>query len=288
MEAVDVVNGIVGRDREELMAKKKGEKKETKSEFLRKVLTRNPNLDHRQVNLRWAKSGHAGEISSPLYYKVRGELGIKTEWVWVREPGLELPRGKSPTIATGEVYQFKVTLTDTEPPIWRRIQVGDCNLDKLHEHIQTAMGWTNSHTHHFRIDGRLYGDPRLLAETFGELNYADSTRTRLGDILHEGGGRARFEYEYDFGDGWLHEVLFEGRLRAEPGKRHPLCLEGERACPPEDVGGVWGYVDFLAAVADPEHEQHEEMREWIGRKFDPEAFSPAKATTRMRTGVADW
>jgi len=136
------------------------------------------------------------------------------------------------------VYQIRITLLETGPPIWRRIQVGDCNLDKLHEHIQTAMGWTNSHMHHFRIDGRLYGDPRLLAETFGELNYADSTRTRLGDILPEGGGRARFEYEYDFGDGWLHEVLFEGRLRTEPGKRYPLCLEGERACPPEDVGGV--------------------------------------------------
>ena len=166
--------------------------------------------------------------------------------------------------------------------------MGDCALDKLHEHIQTAMGWTNSHMHHFRIDGRLYGDPRLLAETFGELNYADSTRTRLGDILPEGGGRSRFEYEYDFGDGWLHEVLFEGRLRAEPGKRYPLCLEGERACPPEDVGGVWGYTDFLEAITDPEHEQHEEMREWIGRKFDPEVFSPAKATTKMRSGLPAW
>ena len=270
------------------MAKKKGDKKETKSEFLRKVLSRNPNLDHRQVNLRWAKAGHAGEISSPLYYKVRCELGIRTEWVWVRKPGHEPPRDAAPTDAAGEVYQFKVTLTDTKPPIWRRIQVGDCALDKLHEHIQTAMGWTNSHMHHFRIDGTLYGDPRLLSETFGELNYADSTRTMLGDILPEGGGRSRFEYEYDFGDGWLHEVLFEDRLRAEPGKRYPVCLEGERACPPEDVGGVWGYMDFLAAVADPEHEQHEEMQEWIGRKFDPEAFNPAKATTRMRRGVPNW
>src|SRR4051794_6858769 len=219
------------------MAKKKGAKPETKSEFLRKVLSKDPNLDYRQVNRRWAKTGHAGEISNALYYQVRAKLGIKTEWAWVRED-VAKPRKAPPASATGEVYQFKITLTDTDPPIWRRIQVGDCTLDKLHEHIQTAMGWTNSHMHHFRIDSTLYGDPRLLAETFGELRYKDSTTTRLSDILPEGGQRSRFEYEYDFGDGWLHEVLFEGRLRAEPGKRHPLCLEGERACPPEDVGGV--------------------------------------------------
>ena len=94
--------------------------------------------------------------------------------------------------------------------------MGDCTLDTLHEHIQAAMGWTNSHMHHFRIDGRLYGDPMLLEETFGELQYKDSTTTRLSDILPEGGEPLRFEYEYDFGDGWLHEIAFEGRLRADP------------------------------------------------------------------------
>ena len=138
------------------MAKKKATKKETKSEFLRKVLAKNPDLDHRQVNLRWAKTGHAGEISSPLYYKVRAELGIKTEWVWVREDAAN-PSQTVPAAGvkvTGEVYQVKVTLMDMEPPIWRRVQVSDCTLDKLHEYIQTAMGWTNSHLHHFRIDGR--------------------------------------------------------------------------------------------------------------------------------------
>lgn len=268
------------------MAKKKAAKTEPRSEFLRKVLGKNPDLDYRQVNRRWTKAGHAGEISNPLYYKVRAELGIKTEWVWVKESG---PGARSSqAAATGEVYQFKITLLDIQPPIWRRIQVGDCTLDKLHEHIQAAMGLTNSHMHHFRIDGTLHGDPMLLKETFGELQYKDSITTSLSDILPEGGGRFRFEYEYDFGDGWLHEVLFEGRLGAEPGKRHPLCLEGARACPPEDVGGVWGYLDFLSAITDPEDEQHEEMREWIGRKFDPEAFNPTSATKRMKSGLPDW
>ena len=114
----------------------------------------------------------------------------------------------------------------------------DCDLDQFDAHIQTAMSWTNSHIHHSRIDDKLYGHPRLLAETFGELGYKDSTRTRLRDILPERGGPSRFAYEYDFGDGWLHEVRSEGREPAEPRKRYPLCLEGERACPPEDVGGA--------------------------------------------------
>jgi hypothetical protein len=269
------------------MAKKKDGKPETKSEFLRKVLSKNPNLDYQQVIRRWVKAGHAGEISNALYYQVRAKLGIRTEWVWVKQDVASPPRS-TPAGATGEVYQFKITLMDTRPPIWRRIRVGDCTLDKLHEHIQTSMGWTNSHLNHFRIGGTLYGDPMLLQETFGELRYEDSTTARLSDILPASGERASFEYEYDFGDGWLHEVLFEGRLQAEPGKTYPLCLEGARACPPEDVGGVWGYVDFLAAIADPENEQHEEMREWIGRKFDPEAFNPTVATRRMKRGLPDW
>ena len=122
----------------------------------------------------------------------------------------------------------------------------------------------------------------------GDMDYADSTTTTLLAILPESGKRFIFTYEYDFGDGWEHEVVFEGRLRAEPGKRYPLCLEGARACPPEDVGGVWGYLDFLAAISDPKNESHDEMREWIGRKFDPEAFNPTGATRRMKRGLPDW
>ena len=114
--------------------------------------------------------------------------------------------------------------------------MSDCTLDKLHEHIQTAMGWTNSHLHHFRIDGKLYGDPMLLAETFGELNYADSTRTMLSDILPESGQRFRFEYEYDFGDGWRHEVLFEGRLRGRAGEALSALRGGRTGLPARGRG----------------------------------------------------
>jgi hypothetical protein len=186
------------------------------------------------------------------------------------------------------VYQFKVTLKDTQPPIWRRIQVKDCALDKLHEHIQTAMGWTNSHLHHFDSGGQRYGDPLLVQENFEEMGYEDSTRTRLSDILPKTGKRFRFDYEYDFGDSWHHDVLVEGCVVAEPGGRYPVCVEGARACPPEDVGGVWGYADFLDAIPDPGHEQHEDMLGWHCGSFDPEAFDAAKATKRMRRGLPDW
>jgi hypothetical protein len=190
--------------------------------------------------------------------------------------------------ASQRLYQFKITLFDTRPPIWRRIQVKDGTLDRLHEHIQTAMGWTNSHLHHFRIGQQLYGDPLLMQENFEDMGYKDSTTTKISDILPKSDRRFRFEYEYDFGDGWRHEVLFEGCLRAEMGKHYPLCLEGERACPPEDVGGVWGYEEFVEAIQNPDHEEHEGMLEWVGGSFDPEAFDPAEATRAMRRGIFDW
>ena len=194
---------------------------------------------------------------------------------------------KSPNPAT-LLFQCKITLLDIEPPIWRRIQVKDCTLDKLHEHIQTAMGWTNSHLHQFKIDGVIYGDPELLSEGFEDgPDIMNSLETRLSTVVPEDGSRFRFEYEYDFGDGWEHDVLFEGCLRAAKGTRYPRCLEGERACPPEDVGGTYGYQEYLEAMADPKNERHEEFLEWSG-PFDPEAFDAVKATKGMRRGLPNW
>ena len=188
---------------------------------------------------------------------------------------------------TDILYQFKITLLASAPPIWRRIQVQDGTLDKLHEHIQTAMGWTNSHLHQFEIKGERYGDPELLDDGFEDFECEDSTTTTLSEILPKIGKRFAFKYEYDFGDGWEHEVLYEGSPPLEKGKKYPICLEGERACPPEDVGGVWGYADFLEAIADPKHEQHDDFVEWAG-EFDPAEFDPKKATRGMKTGLPDW
>ncbi len=192
------------------------------------------------------------------------------------------------SLAALRLYQFRITLKDFTPTIWRRVQVKNCSLDKLHEHIQTAMGWTNSHLHHFRIGGGLYGDPMLLDELFEEMNYRDSTTFAIMALVPSGGARFGFEYEYDFGDSWNHEVLFEGCLRARPGSRYPVCVEGERACPPEDCGGVTGYADFLEALADAENEDGPRPLEWAGGRFDPDAFDAAKATRRMRRGLPNW
>ncbi len=185
------------------------------------------------------------------------------------------------------LYQFRIALNESDPPIWRRIQIKDCTLDRLHEHIQTSMGWTNSHLHQFEINGERYGDPELLDDGFADFHCVDSTVTKISQVVPKNGNRFRFLYEYDFGDGWEHEVLFEGCLRAEKGVRYPLCLEGERSCPPEDVGGVWGYSEFLEALADSSHESYDDYKAWVG-DFDPEAFDAERATKAMRRGLPDW
>lgn len=201
---------------------------------------------------------------------------------------IEESQGTGSIPKSERLYQFKITLLESEPPIWRRIQVKNCTLDKLHEHIQTAMGWTNSHLHQFEIDGVIYGDPELLYEGWqDETPPIDSLNTRISQIVPEDGKRYSFRYEYDFGDDWQHEVLFEGCLRAEKKVRYPLCVEGERVCPPEDVGGIWGYAEFLEALADPNHEQHDGFVEWAG-PFDSEDFDVEKATKAMRRGLPDW
>ena len=189
---------------------------------------------------------------------------------------------------TDILYQFKIALVGFKPLIWRRIQVKDCTLDKLHEHIQTAMGWTNSHLHHFDIKGKFYGDPELLDDGFEDFECGDSTMLVLSGTLPKTNKRFAFKYEYDFGDCWEHEVLFEGSPPVDPKAKYPLCLEGERACPPEDCGGVGGYFDFLEAIANPKHEEHENMLEWIGGSFNPEAFDAKKTTKEMKKGLPDW
>lgn len=189
---------------------------------------------------------------------------------------------------TGNVFQFKITLLGIKPAIWRRIQVTDCTLDKLHENIQTAMGWTNSHLNQFDINGERYGDPELLDDGFEDFECVDSTKTMLSRILSKTGKRFSFKYEYDFGDGWEHEILFEGVVPADPNAKYPLCVEGARACPPEDCGGVWGYGDFLEAISNKKHKEHESMMEWAGGWFDPEEFDAATATKAMKKGLPDW
>jgi len=186
-----------------------------------------------------------------------------------------------PTSRLAEVsdlrFQFKIILSDIRPAIWRRIQVRDCSLAKLHDYLQVAFGWENYHMHQFEIDGERYGTE---PEDFGfgpEMH--DESDVMLSELLINAGTRSPWIYEYDFGDGWQHRIVFEGYPTREA--EYPLCVEGERACPPEDIGGPWGYAEYLEAIADPHHESHAEFLEWSG-PFDPEAFDASKATQEMR------
>jgi hypothetical protein len=168
---------------------------------------------------------------------------------------------------TPVVYQIKVTLKGSKPPIWRRLQVTtDTPLARLHRILQRVMGWEGSHLYQFVIGGITYGEPAML----GELDAKDARTVTLEILVPR--EKSKFLYEYDFGDSWDHELLVEKRLPFEAGKRYPVCLTGRRACPPEDCGGIWGYASFLEAIRDPEHPEHEEMLEWVGGEFDPEAF----------------
>jgi hypothetical protein len=128
----------------------------------------------------------------------------------------------------------------------------------------------------------------LIGDNFEEFGYENSTTTNLSDIIPPNVRRFRFLYEYDFGDSWYHEILFEGYPKEEPGKKYPLCIDGKRTCPPEDCGGIWSYPEFLNAIENPNHKRHEELHEWMGGEFDPETFDAAAATKAMKKGLGDW
>jgi hypothetical protein len=169
-------------------------------------------------------------------------------------------------VKTGTIYQIKVTLKDSKPPIWWRIQVsGETNLYKLHRILQKVMGWEDYHLHQFEINKKKYVHPDAELE-----DVQDERKFKLVQLpLKEG---STFIYGYDFGDSWDHELLVEKISPSEETRISPLCLGGERACPPEDCGGIWGYEEFLEAIKDPKHERHEKLLNWIGGVFDPEAF----------------
>ena len=178
-----------------------------------------------------------------------------------------------------QIYQLKITLKDSKPPIWRRVEVPDTvTLAQLHQIIQVAMGWYDSHLHQFTVGRAHYGVPD--PDDFEEVR--DERRVTLDQILT--GPKQKLVYEYDFGDGWEHVVLLEKAVPPEPGVPYPRCTAGKRACPPEDVGGVWGYESFLEAIRDPQHPEHAEMLEWVGGEFDPELFDLAAVNKALRTG----
>lgn len=157
--------------------------------------------------------------------------------------------------------------------LWRHGRTGGRGII-----IQTAFGWWDSHLHQFMIGELYFGVPNPDYFDYGEMR--DESKIKLHQLTR--GEGFKFRYEYDFGDSWLHQVLVEKILPPEPGQLYPVCIKGRRACPPEDVDGIWGYYDFLRAIQDPEHEEHEAYMEWIGDEFDPEAFDLEQVNEALR------
>jgi hypothetical protein len=176
--------------------------------------------------------------------------------------------------------QFKITLGEVQPLVWRRIEVpAGYSFWDLHVAVQDAMGWLDYHLHMFRLqnpesreieeigipdEDAFEGDPLCLpAWEIPIARYFDAVGTLAS-------------YEYDFGDGWVHEIELEAIGRRQTRIRYPRCLDGQRACPPEDCGGPHGYARLLETIADPTDEEYESTIEWLGGSFDPDAFSPRK------------
>ena len=193
-----------------------------------------------------------------------------------------MAQAKAAKRKAAERFQLKVTLLGTRPPVWRRLIVpADATLDEVHWIIQVAMPWQNSHLHQFHDTDRTtrYSDPEFELE-----EVEDESGVRLRQVLRE--PKDRIAYEYDFGDSWEHLIQLEKILPPrDDGKRRAECTGGKRAAPPDDVGGVWGYADFVEAIQDPDHERHEELLEWIGGEFDPEAFDSAEVNRWLKKAL---
>jgi hypothetical protein len=165
--------------------------------------------------------------------------------------------------------QLRIELLHVQPHVWRRVIVPETvTLAKLHQILQAVMGWTDSHLHEYVIARKHYGTPDPDWPTEEPLH--DERRMHLKPFIEA--RVRRFNYLYDFGDSWEHEITVEDLLAPKGSGPRIVCMAGENACPPEDVGGEGGYASFLEAIADPQHERHQEMRDWIGYPFDPQAF----------------
>ena len=219
--------------------------------------------------------------------KWKGKRITRTVRVWTKTSPAARHSGQSSGGKAAAVYRFKIVLQNADPAIWRRIETEDVTLQQLHALIQTAMGWTNSHLHQFEIAGSRYTDPRFMMDKLDDFGAIDYSRLRVSDLVAKHGTKLRMGYEYDFGDGWQHDVFLEKVAESEPGIRYPRCIDGSRACPPEDVGGVYGFADFVKAITNPSHSEHDNCLEWHG-PFDPTDFDAAKATRRMRKGLPTW
>jgi hypothetical protein len=182
------------------------------------------------------------------------------------------------TRAGSQVYDLVIELCEVTPRVWRRVLVPEwISLAQLHDVLQVAMGWTDSHLHAYAVAGARYGSPD---DDWPELEFIDDRLAVLSSCV--GSSVREFVYEYDFGDGWTHSIRVEGLRPPDDLQRYPICIGGANACPPEDIGGPGGYANFLEALADPSHAEHKDLLRWCGGIFDPQGFDLNAVNAALR------
>jgi hypothetical protein len=180
----------------------------------------------------------------------------------------------------GALYQLKITLKWSKPAIWRRVVVrADLPLSSLHDLLQRVMPWTNSHMHQFIAGKAFYGAPAPEFADMG-MEMLNEDEYTLADLAPA--AKRKFIYEYDFGDGWAHEVTVEKVLPPDADFKRPVCLAGAKACPPDDCGGMGGYDHLLEILGNPKHPEHAEMLDWVGGEWDAERFDLDQTNRRLK------
>lgn len=178
-------------------------------------------------------------------------------------------------MAIKKIVCLIVTLQDTDPVIWRKLLVGtDTTFYKLHLILQAAMGWTNSHLFEFNLEGFRLGEmveDDVFEEEYGPSKVLDARKIKLKELLSGQGDEC--QYVYDFGDDWVHHIEVQTIEDEIPGTKFPLCLDGERRCPPEDCGGVHGFSELLKALNDKKHPEYADYKRWLPRNYKPDVFN---------------
>jgi hypothetical protein len=183
-----------------------------------------------------------------------------------------------PTTPRPQAIALRIELLDVAPLIWRRVLVSNqWTLASLHHYLQWVMGWTDTHAHEFHVGAGVVAPDWWIHEVGLDRDtsdYRDERRVSVAAVSRELGVGGAMEYHYDMGDGWRHRIVIESppSAWADGVLPQPVCVAGENACPPDDVGGPHGYAQFLEIIADRKHEQHEDMTRWIGGVFDPKGF----------------
>ncbi len=175
-----------------------------------------------------------------------------------------------------QIYQLQITLKDSNPKIWRKIlTISNVTLSEFHKIVKHTMGWTGSHSYRFEN-----GNDRFAPQDFDLANTNDSAKTSLDSLLQK--ENDKIKYVYDFDDNWKHEIILEKVLPFTSETKLPLCLDGKRACPPDNCGGIFGYEELLETISNPKHPDFDETIEWVGENFDPEYFDLAEVNHELK------